>query len=179
MGSRHIAFGAADGPLPRTGAEELAAGSGPSAGCVGETVIDFGRSAEAEPAPGSVVELGGDGGALALSECGKVGTFGQVLPEKSIGVLVGAAFPGVMRSGEVEFGAEALLERFVQVELGTVISRDRMDGMGFVAEDVGSTPQGLLGADTREFADAYKLPLEGARGGAETMYPEYQSKIKR
>ena len=159
MGSRHIAFGAADGPLSRTGAEELAAGSGPSAGYVGETVIDFGRSAKAEPAPGSVVELGSDGGALALSKRGEVGSFGQILPEKSIGVLVGAAFPGVMRSGEVEFGAEALLERFVQVELGTVISRDRMDGMRFVAENVGSTPQGLLGSDTGDFADAYKTAL--------------------
>ena len=28
-----------------------------------------------------------------------------------------------------------------------------------------------------EFADWYGLPLEGARGGAETMYPEYRQKI--
>ena len=154
MGSRHIAFRAADGPLPRTGAEELAAGSGPSAGDIGDAVIDFGRSAEAEAAPGSVVELGGDGGALTLRERGEVGAFGQVLPEKPIGVLVGAAFPGVVRSGEVEFGAQALLDCFVQVELGTVISGDRMNGMRFVAEDVGSAAQGLAGSDAREFADA-------------------------
>lgn len=30
-----------------------------------------------------------------------------------------------------------------------------------------------------EFADKHKLPREAARGGAETMYPEYQSKTKR
>ena len=76
------------GPLPRTGAEELAAGSGPSAGYVGDTVVDFGGSAEAEAEPGTVVELGGDGGALALSERGEVGAFGEVLPNESIGVFM-------------------------------------------------------------------------------------------
>ena len=29
-----------------------------------------------------------------------------------------------------------------------------------------------------EFADKYKIPREAARGGAETMYPEYQKKLR-
>ena len=31
---------------------------------------------------------------------------------------------------------------------------------------------------THEFSDLYKIPAEAALGGAETMYPEYQSKLK-
>jgi hypothetical protein len=156
MRSRHIAFGAADGPLPRTGAEELAAGSGPAAGCVGDAVVDFGRSAEAEAAPRTVVELGGDGGALALSERAEVGAFAEVLAQEPIGVFIGAAFPGVMGSGEVDYGVEAFFEGFVHVELGTVISRDGMDGMRFVAQDGGGARQGLLRPDARELADAHE-----------------------
>jgi hypothetical protein len=30
-----------------------------------------------------------------------------------------------------------------------------------------------------EFATSHGVPLEGARGGAETLYPEYQLKIKQ
>ena len=67
---------AADGPLPRTGAEELAAGSGPSAVERGETVIDFMGREEAVAASRTVIELGGEGGAFALGERGEVGAFG-------------------------------------------------------------------------------------------------------
>ncbi len=28
-----------------------------------------------------------------------------------------------------------------------------------------------------EFADKYKIPLDAALGGAETMYPEYKKKL--
>jgi hypothetical protein len=158
-GSRPIAFGLAAGPLPRTGAEELAAGSGPAAGCVGDTIVDFGRSAEAEAASRAVVELGGECGALALSEVGEVGAFAEVLSEEPVGVFVGAAFPGVMRSGEVDGGAEAALECFVHMELGTVIGSDSVDGMRFVAQDVGGTFQGLPGTDAGELADAHQAAL--------------------
>ena len=167
MGSRHIAFGRADGPLPRTGAEELAAGSGPSAGYVGDAGIDFGRSAEAETEPGTVVELGGDGGALALSERGEVEAFGEVLSKEPIGVFVGAAFPGVVGSGEVDFGPEALLEGFVHMELGTVISGDGVEGMRFVAQEGGGALEGLLRTDARQLADAHESALafdHGDRG---------------
>ena len=45
----------------------------------------------------------------------------------------------------------------------------------------GVIPHHLPGTNPflKEFSDAHKVPIEGARGGAETMYPEYQSKIKR
>ena len=156
MRSRQITLGVAAGPLPRTGAEELAAGSGPAAGSVGDAVIDFGRSAEAEAASRSVVELGGEGGALALSERSEVGALAKVLPKEPIGVFIGTAFPGVVGSGEVDFGVEAFFEGFVHVELGTVISRDGMDGMRFVAQDVGGARQSLLRPDARQLADAHE-----------------------
>ncbi len=167
MGSRPIAFDAAAGPPPRTGAEELAAGGGPAARCVGDAVVDFVGRAEAEAAARAVVELGGESGALALGECGEVGALGQVLAEEPIGVFIGPAFPGVVGSGKVDSGVEALLECFIHVELGTVISGDGVDRMRFVAQNVGGALEGLLGADARQLADAHESALafnHGDRG---------------
>jgi hypothetical protein len=44
----------------------------------------------------------------------------------------------------------------------------------------GAVPHYLPGKNPfiREFADRYKIPVEAALGGAETMYPEYQMKLK-
>lgn len=159
MSGRRFSVRVADGPLPRTGAQKLAAGSGPSAGKTGDLMVDFVRSEEAEAATGAVVEFGRDGGALTLGEGGEVSAFGEVLSEKSVGVFVGTAFPGVVRSGEVEFGVEVSLERFVQVELRAVIRGDSSDRMRFVAQDVDSPVGGLLSADTRKLAEAQKAAL--------------------
>jgi len=45
----------------------------------------------------------------------------------------------------------------------------------------GWVPHHLPGANTviREFPDEYGVPFEATRGGAETMYPEYQQKLKQ
>jgi hypothetical protein len=45
----------------------------------------------------------------------------------------------------------------------------------------GVIPHHLPGTNPflKEFAESHKMPTEGARGGAETMYPEYQQKIKK
>jgi hypothetical protein len=44
----------------------------------------------------------------------------------------------------------------------------------------GATPSYMPGQNPflHEFADRYKIPMEAALGGAETMYPEYQQKLK-
>jgi len=44
----------------------------------------------------------------------------------------------------------------------------------------GAVPHYLPGENPflHEFADKFKIPLEAALGGAETMYPEYQTKLK-
>ena len=67
--------------------------------------------------------------------------------------------PRVVGSSEVDFGAEAPLESFVHVELGTVISSDGVDGMRFVAQDVGGTVEGLLCTDARELANMHESAL--------------------
>ena len=45
----------------------------------------------------------------------------------------------------------------------------------------GSVPNFLPGQNPflHEFADRFKIPVEAALGGAETMYPEYQLKLKK
>jgi hypothetical protein len=49
-----------------------------------------------------------------------------------------------------------------------------------VERPLGAVPNHLPGTNTflNEFPDKYHLPAQAARGGAETMYPEYQLKIK-
>ena len=44
----------------------------------------------------------------------------------------------------------------------------------------GTVPHHLPGTNPfmHEFADWYGLPFEATRGGAETLYPEYKSKIQ-
>ena len=48
-----------------------------------------------------------------------------------------------------------------------------------VERPLGVVPHHLPGTNTflTEFTTKYKLPVEAARGGAETMYPEYRNKI--
>jgi hypothetical protein len=43
----------------------------------------------------------------------------------------------------------------------------------------GSVPHHLFGQNTflNEFADKHHIPEQAARGGAETMMPEYKSKL--
>jgi len=49
-----------------------------------------------------------------------------------------------------------------------------------VERPLGVVPNHLPGANTflNEFPDKYHLPAQATRGGAETMYPEYEQKLK-
>jgi len=84
-------------------------------------VIDFVRSEEAEAFPGTVVEVVGDLSAKGAGEMAKRSALREVLADESVGVLVGAAFPRVMGSSEVEGSIEGVLNRLVAVELDAVI----------------------------------------------------------
>jgi len=54
------------------------------------------------------------------------------------------------------------------------------------AVDEGDAPAGVVphyhagkNALRDEFARRYRVPVEATRGGAETMYPEYQQKVQK
>ena len=53
---------------------------------------------------GPGVERAGDPGAVALREARHALTLREILTQQTVGVLVGAALPGVMRGREVERG---------------------------------------------------------------------------
>jgi hypothetical protein len=80
-------------------------------------VVDFVRGAEVVAFAGAVVELVGDGVAGFLGEVIEAGAFGEVLADEAVGVFVGAAFPSLVRVGEVDLGAESALERAVRAYL--------------------------------------------------------------
>ena len=158
---------AADGPLPRTGAEELAAGSGPSAVEPG-AMIDFVGSKESVTTPRAVIELGGKNVALPLGERGQTGAFGQVLAQQAVGVLVRAALPGMVGQGEVDGRAQTPLQGLVHVELRSVVRGKRANAMSFMAQNGDRALQRLLGANPVDLADADQAALafdDGDGGG--------------
>ena len=71
-----------------------------------------------------IVEPAGDLVALSLGERRHRGVLLNVLSYKAIGVFVGAALPGVIRSGEVDGDPGDLLDLPVAVKLGSVVSGD-------------------------------------------------------
>jgi len=146
--------GLADRALPRTGAEELAAGGALSAGETEGGVVDLERSAKAEAAAGAVVEESGDLVTLLLGEGGEVGAFGEILAEETVGVFVGAAFPGVVRGGEVEASVQLARDIFEAMKFGAVVGGEAEDRMGFVFEQEDGPVGGESGRGLGEFADA-------------------------
>jgi hypothetical protein len=111
-------------------------------------------SAEAEAAARPMVEFGGDVVALALGEIAHGSSFGQVLAEEPVGILVGSALPGVVWGGEVDGGAERLLELLVAVELSAVIGSEGADAVRFVGEQSDEAGVGVLDGGARQRADA-------------------------
>src|SRR5829696_2890264 len=150
--------------LPRTGAEELAAGSALLAGAEsGE--VDLERSAKAESAAGAVVEESGDLVALLLGESGEVGAFGEILAEETVGVFVGAALPGVVRGGEVEASVQAARDVLEAVEFGAVVGSEGEDGVGLVVEEGDNPAGGGSGSRAGKLADANEAAFAFDGGG--------------
>jgi hypothetical protein len=78
---------------------------------------------------------------------------GQVLAEKAVGVLAGAAFPRVVRSREVEAGAGRGLDRFVAMELGAVVDGDGTDASLGASNQADGPMVGGLGVPSLELTE--------------------------
>lgn len=65
-----------------------------------------------------------------LGESRHTGARGKVLANKAIGILVAAAFPGMMRGGEVEDDAGGLLDLVIRMELGAIVGGDGLEPLG-------------------------------------------------
>ena len=57
-------------------------------------------------------------------------TLGQILPDESVGVLVGAPLPAMVRRGEVELHLARRFDLRVAVEFGPVVGGDRLELSG-------------------------------------------------
>ena len=145
--------------LPRTGAEELATGSDLSAGERDGVIVDLVRCAEAEPSPGAMIERVRDVVAAGLSEMAEGCPFREVLADESVGVFVGAAFPGMVRIGEVEACAEVLLDVLVAMELDSVVGSDGADLVRLIGEQCDQVGVGVLDGGARQWCDADEAGL--------------------
>lgn len=91
--------------------------------------------------------------ALVLGQASHAGAFRQVLADQAVGVLVGSAFPGVVRIGEVERDASSGFDALVIMELGAIVRRDGFDGTRVLPNQV-DRPFGQDGGRTiTQFSD--------------------------
>ena len=109
---------------------------------------------EAEALPGTIVEFFRDGFALGLSDGVKIGALGQILANETVGVFVGAAFPGVMGRGKVDLGGKLFFDLFINMELGAVVGGDGLNPVSIGLEDFDGSVEGVLASGAGEFADA-------------------------
>ena len=128
-------------------------------------MVDFVRSAEAMAFARAMVEVGSDARAEALGEVTERSTLGEVLSDEAVGVLVGAAFPGVMGSGEEDGGVESMLDGFVAVKLDSVVEGEGVHGMGLVGEECNQASGGKVGGGPGHRADADQAALALDDGG--------------
>src|SRR6266511_2982815 len=80
--------------------------------------LTFLRGSIAEPLARPAIEFRRDPIAIMLGEVGHALALGEILAHEAVGVLIGAAFPRVMRSREVEARGGGSLEPGVVVEFG-------------------------------------------------------------
>ncbi len=80
------------------------------------------------PFPRSCVELVGNLVALGLAQLFHRSAFWPVLSQESIGVLVAASLPKVVRPGKVDLHTRCSLHFTIAVELRAVVQRQRPHG---------------------------------------------------
>ena len=95
----------------------------------------------------------GDLVAFALGDSGHRLSFGKVLPEESVGVLISPALPAVMRGGEVELDRADCFDLAIPVELGPVVRRDGAHPPGMTRQQAEQGAVGLGRGPRLEFAD--------------------------
>ena len=89
------------------------------------------RRSEAMALSWPAVESMGERLAIGLGNPGHRDSFGDVLTDEAVKVLVGASFPGVIGGSEVALQGETLFQNLVVMELSAVVESDCPE-VGFV-----------------------------------------------
>src|SRR6185436_11861889 len=97
--------------------------------------ITFLRGSVAEAFAWALVQLPRNGRTLRLREMRHAGPLGEVLADEAVGVFIRAAFPGMMRRGEIHLGRGRSLERCIPMKLRAVIACERVDGMRLLPQE--------------------------------------------
>jgi len=87
----------------------------------------------------SVVECEGDHVAARLSDVLHRSALRQVLSNETVGVLVDAAFPGAIGSGEVERRTRGSFDVAIAMEFGSVVDGDRFEQSAMSTDQLNDT----------------------------------------
>ena len=79
----------------------------------------------AEALAGPIIKRMDNDGKFVIADLREVGTFGEVATQQPVGVLVGPALPGAVRSGEEHPQPGGLFDLVEGGELLAVIERER------------------------------------------------------
>jgi hypothetical protein len=101
---------------------------------------------------GSRVQFESNVVAVGLGDAAHTHSFGKILADEAVEVLVATPLPGMVRSREVALHGEALFECLVAMELRTVVQGDRLE-VGLVLLDGGER-----GLDDRSSRSGAHLP---------------------
>ena len=79
---------------------------------------------ESKSFSGAIVQFDHGRFNLLVSDGGKVSVLGEILPDKPVGIFVGAALPGGIGMREIEFSIQLLADGFVSGEFFTIVRSD-------------------------------------------------------
>ncbi len=91
--------------------------------------------------------------AVPLGEMRQAGSLRGVLSDEAVGVLIGAALPGAVGSGEEEIGTSGCFDRPVSVELGAIVDGDGADMSSGVVDELDGGSVGGHDGSGLEFAN--------------------------
>lgn len=127
--------------------------SGRASGEAETEYLDGSKESVSFPRP--MIELSRNGVAASLRDGLHRAVLGDVSTYETIGVLVRASFPGMVRRGEVEHRACAALDLTIAVELGSVVDGDGLEEMAIRSDELRYAPVGVCNGSRLQLAEQH------------------------
>ena len=102
-----------------------------------------------------------------MGEVSEAGSFGGILADETVGVLIGTSLPGAVGCGEEEGSADSCFDVLVAVELSAVVDGDGADAKSGVVDELDEAESAepaadLLRTEVLAEPDLDEFPVGGA-----------------